>query len=70
MQGRRPCISRRPLDPGGDVQGVLSLDPARASLQWALPLDPARGIMPLDPLLLYNIAPKVTGEAVTFGALL
>ena len=46
-----------PCIPGGSVQG-------------ALPLDPARGIMPLDPKLLYNIAPKVAGVAATFGALL
>ena len=36
----------------------------------ALPLHPARGIIPLDPLLLYNIAPKVTAPPITFGALL
>ena len=38
--------------------------------QGALPLDPARGIMPLNPLLLYNIAPSVAGKAATLGALL
>ena len=46
-----------PLDPGGDVQG-------------APPLDPARGIMLLDPLLLYNIAPSVAVLPATLGALL
>ena len=35
----------------------------------ALPLHPARGIMPLDPVLLYNnYAPKVTASPVIFGA--
>ena len=34
------------------------------------PLHPARGIMPLDPLLLYNLAPKGTGKPEPFGALL
>ena len=41
-----------PLHPGGDDQ-------------WAPPLDPARGIMPLDPVLLYKIAPKGAGSALT-----
>ena len=36
----------------------------------ALPLHPARGIMPLDPTLLYNIAPKAAGKPVAFGAFL
>ena len=36
--------------------------------QMALLLDPARGIMPLDPMLLYNIAPKAAGKPALFGA--
>ena len=38
--------------------------------QMALPLDPARGIMSLDPMLLYNIAPKAAGKPAAFGAFL
>ena len=36
----------------------------------AQPLHPARGIMPLDLKLLYNIAPKAAGETAAFGALI
>ena len=39
--------------------------PSCGNVQWAPPLDPARGIMPLDPKLLYNIAPKGAGSALT-----
>ena len=38
--------------------------------QMALPLDPARDIMPLDPMLLYNIAPRAAGKPAAFGAFL
>ena len=38
--------------------------------QMALLLDPARDIMPLDPMLLYNIAPKAAGKPAAFGAFL
>ena len=46
-------------------KGLCPLTPA-----WAPPLHPARGIMPLDPKLLYNIAPSVADNAATLGALL
>ena len=42
---------------------------ARQTTTGALPLHPARGIMPLDPVILYNnYAPKVTASPVTLGA--
>ena len=36
----------------------------------APPLHPARGIMPLDPKFLYNIAPSVAALPASLGALL
>ena len=38
-------------------KGLCPLTPA-----WAPPQHSARGIMPLDPKLLYNIAPNFTFE--------
>ena len=35
----------------------------------ALPLHPARGIMPLDPLFLYNNAPSVAATPAALGAI-
>ena len=46
-------------------KGLCPLTPA-----WAPPLHPAMGIMPLDPKLLYNIAPKTAVSPAAFGAFL
>ena len=46
-------------------KGLCPMTPA-----WAPPLHPAMGIMPLDPKLLYNIAPSVAAAPATLGALL
>ena len=48
------------MPPAATYAAALPLVPA-----GALPLHPARGIMPLDPVLLYKIAPKSAGSALT-----